>query len=294
MLATLVDAPFHTPGWVYEEKYDGIRVLAYKEGDRVSLRSRNDVERATSNPEIAAAVAALPARSVLLDGEVVSFDEHLVSRFELLQQGEAPRVYAAFDCLWLDGRDLRAEPLAVRRAALERVVEKSERIFPSRRFGRNGLAAFRRARQRGLEGIVAKDGGPYVEGRTTHWCKVKTRQESAFVIGGRTQPGGTRTHLGALLLGAYAGRTLRFVGKVGSGFSHRTLKALDAALGPLVRATPPFADPPRERGTTWLEPRLVAQVAFHEWTSDDKLRQPVFLGLRDDKRPEECVLPTRR
>jgi DNA ligase D-like protein (predicted ligase) len=294
MLATLVDAPFHRPGWVYEEKYDGHRVLAYKEGNRVSLLSRNGVPCTARFGDVATSVASLAARSVLLDGEVVAFDRDLVSHFQLLQKGAAPVVYAVFDCLWLDGRDLRAAPLAERRVALERAIAGSERLFAARRLPKNGMAAFALARRKGFEGLVAKDvAAPYVAGRSRRWLKVKIHAEEELVIGGFTAPAGTRSHFGALLLGAYEGADLRYVGRVGTGFDDSTLAALHAKMRPLVRATPAFADPPRLKGVTWVTPRLVAQVAFREWTADGLLRQPVYLGLRDDKEPSECRLAAR-
>jgi bifunctional non-homologous end joining protein LigD len=293
MLATLVDRPFHRRGWVYEEKYDGYRILAYKEGARVTLRSRNAIERTATFPEVTAAVATLPARSLLLDGEVVAFDPQLVSRFQLLQQG-GTHLYAVFDCLWRDGRDLRGEPLSVRRAVVEELIPEPGRLFAARRLPANGLAAFRTAERKGYEGLVAKDtAAPYVEGRSTAWLKVKVHQEDDFMIGGYSVPAGTRTHFGALLLGAYDGRTLRYVGKVGTGFTHARLSELHRKFQPLVQAAPAFVNPPREKGATWLAPQLVAQVRFHEWTADMKLRQPAFVRLRDDKTPAECRLPAR-
>jgi bifunctional non-homologous end joining protein LigD len=294
MLATRVPEPFHRPGWVYEEKYDGFRIVAYKEGERVTLLSRNHKDRTASFAEIADAVRRLPARSLCLDGEVACFDAKLVSRFELMQQGEAPRVFAVFDCLWRDGRDLRGEPLATRRAAVEAVVDGSERLFPSRRLAANGVTAHRQAQKRGYEGLIAKDArAPYVEGRSSCWLKVKVREEEELVVGGFTAPEGTRWYFGALLLGAYRGDDLVFVGRVGTGFDHKTLKTLHDRFGRLVAPEPPFVDLKRLEGATWLRPELVAQVAFHEWTSDAKLRAPVYLGLRDDKSPRECVLPAR-
>ncbi len=167
MLATLVDEPFHRPGWVYEEKYDGYRILAYREGAEVTLLSRNAKDRTATFPEVARAVGGLHSRALLLDGEVVGFDPGLVSRFQLLQQGEVPYVYMVFDCLYVDGRDLRAEPLRVRRAAVEAAIGDTAHLFPSRRLGRNGLAAYALAEKKGFEGIVAKDeSAPYVEGRS--------------------------------------------------------------------------------------------------------------------------------
>jgi bifunctional non-homologous end joining protein LigD len=292
MLATLVSEPFHRPGWVYEEKYDGYRILAYKEGDRVTLLSRNGKDRTETFSEVAECIARLPDAALLLDGEVVAFDRRLVSRFQLLQQGEVPQVYAVFDCLYREGKDLRGEPLPVRRAAVEEAIGKADRLFASRRLPGDGFKAFALATKKGWEGLVAKNPeAPYVEGRSMHWLKVKVHQEEELVVGGYTPPAGSRSHFGALLMGAYRGRELRYVGKVGTGYTQKLLTSLYKLFQPHVRPTPPFVNPPREKGAVWLAPKLVAQVAFQEWTADGKLRQPVFLGLRDDKKPEECVLP---
>ena len=291
MLATLVGKPFHKPGWVYEEKYDGYRILAYKEAGKVTLLSRNDKDRSLMFPGIAAAVRALPARTLLLDGEVVAFDGHDVSRFQLLQQGKIKPKFAVFDCLYLDGEDLRSQPLSSRRSALETSVRDNKQMLLSRRLAQNGIAAYRIAKARGFEGLVAKDqSSPYVERRSTKWLKVKVHQEEEFVIAGHTAPEGSRQHFGALLLGAYDRRRLVYVGKVGTGFSRQTLESLARVFKPLILKKPALVDPPPERNVTWLKPKLVAQVAFQEWTADNKLRQPVYLGLRDDKKPEECLL----
>jgi len=295
MLATLVDKPFHREGWIYEEKYDGYRILAYKEGDGVTLYSRNAKDRTETFAEVARAIAGLTDRMLLLDGEVVAFDRKLVSRFQLLQQGSALSVYAVFDCLYRDGRDLRNEPLPARRAELEAAIGDVERLFPSRRLDADGVKAYRTAKRRGYEGLVAKDASaPYIEGRSTKWLKVKVHQEEEFVVAGYTAPAGSRTHFGAILLGAYRGPDLHYVGKVGTGFSQKTLSTLHRRFQPLVRKTSAFVVPPREKGATWLAPKLVAQIAFQEWTDDQKLRQPVFLGLRDDKKASEVVLTGAR
>jgi bifunctional non-homologous end joining protein LigD len=292
MLATLVPEPFHRAGWVYEEKYDGYRILAYKEGRNVTLYSRNAKDRTESFSEIARAISTLPARTLLLDGEAVAFDRKLVSRFQLLQQGDRPYVYAVFDCLYRNGRDLRNEPLPVRREAMERAIGDTDHLLPSRRLESNGLTAYKTAKRKGWEGLVGKDSSaPYIEGRSTKWLKVKIKQEEEFVIGGYTTPAGSRSHFGSLLLGAYRGRDLHYVGRVGTGFTNKTLSALYKKFQPLVQAKSPFVVPPRIKDATWIAPKLVAQVAFQEWTDDQKLRQPVFLGLRDDKKPRECILP---
>jgi len=293
MLATLVGEAFDRPGWVYEEKYDGYRILAYKDAGGVLLLSRNGKDRTATFAAVAEAVEALRDPAILLDGEVVAFDRAGVSRFQLLQRGGAAQAFAVFDCLYRGGRDLRGEPLSARRKELEAAVGRgSARLFPSRRLTGGGLSAYRTAKRKGFEGIVAKDASaPYEPGRSRKWLKVKVHQEEELVIGGFTPPQGARRHLGALLLGAYRGTELVFVGKVGTGFTEATLAALAKILRPLARARSPFADPPREKGAVWVAPRLVAQIAFQEWTADRRLRQPVYLGLRDDKNPGEVVLP---
>jgi bifunctional non-homologous end joining protein LigD len=292
MLATLVAAPFDKPGWVYEEKYDGDRILAYKEGDRVRLLSRNGKDLTDRFPGIAAAIRALKPATLLLDGEVVIFDKKGVSRFQLLQQVLGKAVYAVFDCLFHEGKDLRRQPLSSRRAVMVKSIGSSKTLLPSHRLASDGLDAFRIAKRRGYEGLVAKDlSSPYVEARTTQWLKVKVHQEDEFVICGYTKPAGSREHFGALLLGAYEGGRLHYVGKVGTGFDRKSLAALHRKFRPLVSAHTALADPPREKGVVFLAPRLIAQISFQEWTADRKLRQPVFLGLRDDKRPQDVLLP---
>ena len=296
MLATLVREPFDRQGWVYEEKYDGYRILAYKEGDRVTLLSRNQNDRTQRFAGVAKAVAALPAKSLLLDGEVVVFDRRNVSRFQLLQNLESEPEYAVFDCLYRNGRDLRSEPLTRRRETLEEVAGKTAAkgttIFPSARLADNGLKAFQAAKRNGFEGVLAKDASArYVEGRSRLWLKFKVHQEDEFVIIGYTAPAGSRQHFGALLLGAYEDGKLIYVGKVGTGFSQQSLAQLYRKFQPFVRTKPPVADPPREKDATFLAPRLIAQIAYEELTNDRKLRQPVFLGLRDDKRPEDVAFP---
>jgi bifunctional non-homologous end joining protein LigD len=288
MLATLVDAPFHRPGWVWEEKYDGIRLVAVKDGRGARLWTRNDKDRSADFPEIAAAIAALPAPTLVLDGEVVIFDAAGVSRFQLLQrraEGASPPVYIAFDCLHARGRDLTGEPLEARRLVLEAEVREGPWLQIARRLADDGLRAFAEARRRGLEGVIGKDPrSPYAPGvRSPAWCKVKVRAEEEFVVGGFSAPRGGRRHLGALLVGAWDGDVLRYAGKVGTGFTDATLADLHRRLAPLTRARSPFVDAPRARDVTWVEPRLVAQLAFTERTGDGKLRHPVYLGLREDK-----------
>ena len=291
MLATLVDEPFSKPDWAFEEKYDGVRILAYREGAKISLISRNGIDRTDRYPHIAAELAALKAQTLALDGEIVIFDSKQISRFGLLQQGKGRPKFVLFDCLYENGRDLRSEPLSVRRQALERSVTPSASIFLAERLGGDGMKAFQTASRRKLEGVIAKHvTAPYFEGRSAEWLKIKVHQEDEFVIGGFTEPAGARRYFGALLLGVYsAADQLRYVGKVGSGFNEKTLHALHEKFARILRDKSPFSSVIPERAPTFVAPKLVAQVSFTEWTADGKLRHPVYLGLRDDKDPKEVV-----
>jgi bifunctional non-homologous end joining protein LigD len=291
MLATLVDEPFNTPNWIYEEKYDGVRMLAYKQGEKVTLISRNAIDRTARYPAIATAIGKLKAETVLLDGEIAVFNKKHVSSFQALQQGKGEPVYAVFDCLYRDGEDLRRRPLSERHKQLEEVIGGAkEPLLISARVADDGIKAFQIASKRGYEGIVAKNlASPYVEKRSSNWLKVKAHKEEEFVIGGYTPPAGSRKYFGALLIGVYDGDKLKYAGKVGTGFDEKSLAELFKKFAPLKRAKSPFAEDVREKGATFVTPKLVAQLSFTEWTSDGKLRHPVFLGLRDDKKAREVT-----
>lgn len=292
MLATLVREPFDRKGWVFEEKYDGYRILAYKEGVHVTLLSRNAIDRSTRYARIAEAVRALSAQTLLLDGEAVAFDKKGVSRFQLVQQGSDRVMYAVFDCLYKNGKDLRREPLSVRRAAMEESIGLGKVFLASKRFSGGGLKAYQAAKKKGMEGIVGKDlAAGYSGGRSQAWLKVKAHKEDEYVIAGFTEPSGSREYFGALLLGAYQKGKLHFVGKVGTGFDEARLADLYQKFKPLIRKQSALVDPPREKGVTYLASKLVAQISYQEETADNKLRQPVFLGLRDDKKSKDVHLP---
>ncbi len=300
MLATLVPDPFHRRGWVYEEKYDGIRALAYRRRRRVRLYSRSLKDITPEFPEIARALEGLAGGDVVVDGEIVAVDRRGVSRFQLLQRRtldeEVHPAFAIFDCLERSGVELLRRPLAERRRALEAIVPSRRGILMrARRLPANGLTAYRLAQKHGWEGVIGKDdASPYEPGRRSRsWLKVKCRKEAEFVIGGFTTPRGQRKYFGALLVGLFDGPALRFVGKVGAGFSRATLADLSTRMRGLRTDESPFRPAPREAGVTWIRPELVAQLAFAEWTADGKLRQPVFLGLRHDKKPSECTWSAR-
>jgi DNA ligase D-like protein (predicted ligase) len=292
MKAVLTDERFSDPGWIFERKLDGIRCLAYKAGDDVRLRSRNDLSLDGRFPEIAAALAADPVTDVVLDGEIVAFDGAQTSFARLQRRGErpAPVFFYVFDILRLAGEDVTGEPLRARKALLRRALTFADPLRMTAHRNRDGEAFFAEACRKGWEGLIAKRAdAPYTHGRSRDWLKFKCSAEQELVVGGYTAPRGSRTVLGALLLGYYADGALRYAGKVGTGFTQATLRELAGKLAPLERASSPFADDVRERTATWVAPQLVAQVGFSEWTRDGRLRHPRFLGLREDKAAGEVV-----
>jgi DNA ligase D-like protein (predicted ligase) len=292
MKAVLTDERFSDPSWIYERKLDGIRCLAFKDDREVRLRSRNDLSLNGRFPEVAAALEADPVTGVVLDGEVVAFEGAQTSFARLQQRGERPTpvYFYVFDILRHDGEDVTALPLRERKALLREAVHFEDPIrFTTHRNG-DGEAFYAEACRKGWEGLIAKRAdAPYVHGRSRDWLKFKCSAEQELVVGGYTAPHGSRTDLGALLLGYHDARGLRYAGKVGTGFTRATLRDLAERLAALRRDTSPFADEVRERGATWVEPLLVAEVGFSEWTQDGRLRHPRFLGLRDDKDASEVV-----
>lgn len=302
MKAKLSDRPFDDPGWVFERKLDGIRAGVRRRGAEVTLTSRTGRDLSPSYPELVEALAADPAEDFLADGEIVAFEgsrtsfERLQGRMgigdpRLARLSGIPVYLYLFDLLAFDGHDLTGLPLRERKRALRRALafEGPIRYTPHR--NEHGVAYFREACAKGWEGLIAKRADShYVHGRSADWLKLKCAFEQELVIGGFTPPGGSRKRFGALLVGYHEDGELRFAGKVGTGFSERALDDLGDRLEALEVADPPFrrgGGLPRE--ARWVRPRLVGQFAFGEWTRDGKLRHPRYLGLRDDKRPEEVV-----
>jgi bifunctional non-homologous end joining protein LigD len=294
MKAVLTDERFSDPDWIYERKLDGVRCIAIRSGRQPRMLSRNDLSLNARYPELADALAAEPCERFAVDGEVVAFAGRQTSFATLAQRGHryVPVFLYAFDLVWLDGHDLRELPLRSRKRLLRRALEFKGpvRLTPHR--NGDGEAFFEEACRKGWEGLIAKRADSrYGSTRSRDWLKFKCERGQELLIGGYTAPQGSRTELGALLLGYYSGGELRYAGKVGTGFDRATLRELGAKLRRLRRETPPFADPGsiRERGVTWVEPRLVAEVGFSEWTRHGRLRHPRFLGLRFDKSPREVV-----
>lgn len=313
MLAIASDAAFDDPDWLFEIKLDGYRAIAFLENGRARLVSRNQNDLNAQFPELADLAKHIQAKTAVLDGEIVALDEQGRPSFSLMQQrtglrsygrrvapkADIPILYYAFDLLYLDGEDLRRSPLDRRKARLSRLLKKPDGVVRlSDYFNEHGRALFEAARKAGLEGIVAKRRGSLYEERRSHdWLKIKLRRQIECVIGGYTDPEGSRTHFGSIVLGLYdAQDRLIHVGQAGSGFDHKGLEAVWKRLEKIESAKSPFFGKVEAlRRAHWVQPKMVAQIEFGEWThsTDEggpKLRAPVYLGLRDDKDPHECRL----
>jgi bifunctional non-homologous end joining protein LigD len=295
MKAVLADEPFSDPGWIFERKLDGVRCLAHRDdGGPVRLLSRTDRDMTGQFPELAAALEGQPSKDFVVDGEIVAFAGAVTSFQRLQRRGrETVSVFLyVFDVLRLDGRDVRDLPLRERKALLRKALRFEDPLRFSAHRNEHGEELFREACRQGLEGLLAKRAdSPYrSDARSRDWLKLKCHAEQELVIGGFTAPQGSRTDFGALLVGYWEKDRLRYAGKVGTGFDHATLESLGRKLRDLEREDPPFPDVhPIPKGTRWVEPDLVAQIAFSEWTRDGRLRHPRYLGLRDDKPAREVV-----
>ena len=305
MLATLDERAPSDKGWLFEIKFDGVRVLAARRGEQVELYGRSGQLITGRYPDLVRALLALPVEHFVIDGEIVALDERGRPSFQRLQPRMAltdPREIEAaaarvpvegvfFDCLALDGHDLRRLPLTRRKDCLRLLVPPLGPVHYVDHVLEHGPAFLEAANEQRLEGIVAKKAASsYAGGRSRDWIKVKCQRRQEFVIGGYTDPQGSRGHFGALHIGVYDGARLVYVSKVGTGFDQAGLKSLWEKLQPLARATPPFDTGaiPKGKSHHWMEPRLVCEVRFSDWTNDGGIRHPTFIALRSDKRPEEC------
>jgi len=300
--------------WVYEIKLDGIRAIGLKQGSRLRLISRNEKDLGSDFPEVVEGIEDLAANEAIIDGEIVALDPKRRSSFQLLQArdtgGPRPAMfYYAFDLLRLDGEDLRNKPLSARKARLEKVLKSAPGVIRySASLEGDATELLKHAGRLGLEGLIRKrKDSIYQAGkRSGAWVKIKLLQEQEMVIGGYTDPEGSRKHFGSLLIGCHEKKGLQFAGKVGTGFSEASLERLYEQFGRLGISRCPFHNLPEKKagrygqGITatkmkachWVKPSLVCQVKFSEWTRDGKLRQPVFLGLREDKEANEVVRET--
>jgi len=310
MLASVIERPFDDPNWLFEIKWDGYRAVSFIENDNVRLVSRNQNDLTGRYPELQALPKFLNAESAILDGEVVVLDEHGRPSFSLMQQrtgirshgrqaaprSDLPIFYYAFDILYLDGYDLRRVNLDDRKRVLRQVLRDGEIVRYSDHYAGQGLALFNAAKEKGLEGIIAKKRNTYYEERRTReWLKIKITQTVDCVIGGYTDPEGARQYFGSLVLGLYdKKKQLIHVGNAGTGFNQATLKEILIVLKEIETPKNPFTGPVEPKQAHWVKPLRVAEVKFSEWTHETdegglKLRAPVFIGLREDKNPEGCT-----
>jgi bifunctional non-homologous end joining protein LigD len=305
MKATLADQPPRGDDWLFEIKWDGVRAIAFLENEELRLQSRTGVRCERQYPELAVMPHQVAARQAVLDGEVAVLDEKGIARFHMIQprimvsdpnsiahlSRSTPVVYFVFDLLYLDGYDLRKVALRERRELLEKIVSPGGVLRVSEAFPGAGEQLLQAAREHGLEGIVGKHAASsYEPHRSREWIKIKVTGEQEFLIGGFTEPQGTRDYFGALVLGVNEGGKLRWVGNVGTGFDQKMLAAVYAKFKPLITDKCPFAERPApDRGMTWVKPKLVCEVKFTNWTEDRRLRAPVFMGLRNDVESGDVV-----
>jgi len=311
MLATSVEKPFDSPDWLFEIKWDGYRAISFISDGNIRLVSRNQNDLTAQFAELRDLPGCVKAETAVLDGEIVALDEQGRSSFSLMQQrtgfrsrdrrvaghADVPVVYYVFDLLYLDGYDLRRVALEERKRMLPEVVTTNQLIRYSEHFAGNGVALFEAAKQQGLEGIVAKKRGSfYEERRSREWLKIKITQTIDCVIGGYTEPEGSREFFGAIVLGLYdEQRRLIHVGQAGTGFDQATLKQVFSILKKLETSQNPFHGAVDAANVHWVKPKRVAEIKFTEWTHETsegglKLRAPVFMRLRDDKNPKDCRL----
>ena len=299
MLATLTDAPFDDPGWVFENKYDGFRMIAEIERRKVTLYSRNGKIISRSYIDVAKALEGVKHDAVI-DGELVAMGKDGVSHFQLLQNAlrhEAKLLYCVFDLMSEKGVDLRKQPLLDRKERLKAILPRNKLIAFSPHRKAKGTTFFAEAERKGLEGIMAKRAdSAYASGsRTADWLKIKTAKRQEVVIAGFTAPRRTRPFFGALVLAVRETDAWRYIGHVGTGFSHETLEELHTKLLKLRAPKSPFPARVKDEGvTTWVKPSLVAEVKFAEWTRKGEMRQPVYLGLRADKQAKDVVRERER
>jgi bifunctional non-homologous end joining protein LigD len=308
MLATLSERTFSDANWLFEIKWDGVRALAWIDNGTLTLRARSGSDITLHYPDLASLPEAFSGHQGILDGEIAVLDSRGRSNFEELQArmhvrnpaqkllSQYPVVYFAFDLLYCDGYDLRAAPLLERKQLLQRLLHNSERIRFSDHQLEKGKELFELAKQNKLEGIIAKRiDSRYVSERSTNWLKLKISKTLDAVVGGWTAPRGAGTPFGSLLLGLYEGKKLQFIGHAGSGFDTQTHKEVAAKLKELETRKCPFETiPETNEKATWVTPKLVAHVQCSGWTQEERLRHPVFLGLRGDVKPEDCRKESER
>ena len=293
MLASLVDKPFTKSGWLFEIKWDGYRAISEIQNGKVKLYSRNLLSFENKFPSIIDDLKKIP-HNVVLDGEIVALDAKGMPTFQGLQyysRGDNKElIYYVFDILYIDGKVVQNETLKERKKILSEIISKTGSVVLGDSIEREGVEYFMAAKEKGIEGIMAKNStSPYRQGvRGSEWLKIKTHLRQETIICGFTKPKGSREDFGALILGVFKGKTLTYCGNVGTGFDEKELGNLHDQLKDIIRKKPLFPYPTNpDSDITWVEPKLICEVKFQEWTRDGLMRQPVFMGLREDKNPKD-------
>lgn len=300
-LATLVKECFSNPDWIFEEKFDGVRCIAVKQGKKITLYSRNKKVFNHIFPELVESLEKTKSKDFVVDGEIVAF-ENGISRFSLLQnrlgllnlsdiKGKKAKVYLyLFDMLFWDKELMTYFPLIERKKRLKNLFPFTKEVCYTKHVVKEGEKYFKQACKKGLEGIIGKQvSAPYISRRTRNWLKFKCANQQEFIIGGFTKPQGSRIGFGALLIGYYEKKALKYAGKVGTGFDTKMLESLSAKLKKLIQEKCPFIEKPKRENAYFVRPTLVCEIGFTEWTNDGKLRHPRFRGLRMDKLAKQVV-----
>lgn len=306
MLATLTDDYFSDPDWIYERKFDGERMLAYCRNGTVTLYTRNQKRGNTPYPEIIESFEHMNMPDCIIDGEIVAFDGNissfskLQSRMHVSRESEARKsdvrvYYYLFDLIYYDGYRLNKVPLRKRKYALKQLISFSDPIRYTQHRVEHGIKLHKQACNKGWEGIIAKEAdSPYVHSRSQRWLKFKCVHEQEFIIIGYTEPQGSRIGFGALLIAYYENNTLTYAGRIGTGFDDATLEKLHDMFQDYHIDTSPLSayeinKVDNAESIQWLEPHFVCQAGFTQWTEDEKLRHPRYLGLRRDKKPRDVT-----
>jgi len=298
MLAALIEKPFDNKDWIYEIKFDGYRMISTIQNGNVEMASRNQISFSSKYPQLKNIMKKIKHNAVL-DGEVVAVDSSGNPQFQLLQNyqktGIGNIIYYVFDMLWIDGHNIENLPLVERKKLLRKIIPETNEIQYSDHIFRDGKQLFEAAQENKLEGIIAKkaESKYYENVRTKNWLKIKTHKRQEAIICGFTEPRGSRKFFGALILGVYENKKLRYIGHTGTGFNEENLKSFHKIFNKYIQVESPFEKKPKTNmPVIWMKPKLVCEIKFSNWTEDGNMRQPVFLGLREDKSPEEVVKET--
>lgn len=297
MLASLTSKPFNNKDWIFEIKWDGYRVISFKNGNNISLISRNQTSYDEKFKSVKESLTKMNSNFVM-DGEVVALDENKKPNFQLLQNyqrtGKGNLVYYVFDLLWLDGYNLKTLGVIERKALLKNILPEMKNVLYCKHNAEKGIELYNKIKKMGMEGVIAKkaDSKYYEDIRSENWLKMKTVLAEEVIICGYTEPKGSREYFGALLLGMFDKKgKIKYVGHTGTGFNYKTLKQVHTLMQKQITSKSPFDKIPHSSApVTWLKPKIVCEIKYSEKTTEQRFRHPVFMRIRDDKKPDEVVL----